>query len=296
MIYEGPLYFPMSSAPQAEYTPPPHPQTPPQAPPSQSNCHGHLTGEEKHTALWIRRADSVLATPFPDSTHNNLNAIRHECVWCGLSALKMHNDKLKRVECCTKCRVKLPLLSSLHRCCCHFCLLKRQKDFSPYAFYVFFTSDCKVVIFLLKRMSKKNENVHFFPQSYWNEFWRWINYTETILSVGSAPITTYSLTSQTTVSAKWAPIEFKATDIGFMTELIMLNRIPGQWLLLLMRLDMCFALASFTAVLGDKTVSKILLRHLQPILLPFMLSPPSLTPQGSSSDFKPVVRCSFCYF
>lgn len=161
MIYEGPLYFPMSSAPQAEYTPTP-PPTPPQAPPSQSNCHGHLTGEEKHTALWIRRADSVLATPFPDSTHNNLNAIRHECVWCGLSALKMHNDKLKRVECCTKCRVKLPLLSSLHRCCCHFCLLKRQKDFSPYAFYVFFTSDCKVVIFLLKRMSKKKWKCTFF--------------------------------------------------------------------------------------------------------------------------------------
>lgn len=208
-----------------------HPPTPPQAPPSRSNCHRHLTGEEKPTALWIRRADSVLATPFPDSTHNNLNAIRHECVWCGLSALKMHNDKLKRVECCTKCRVKLPLLSSLHRCCCHFCLLKRQKDFSPYAFYVFFTSDCKVVIFLLKRMSKKNENVNFFPQSYWNEFWRWINYTEIILSAGSAPITTYSSTSQTTISAKWAPIECPETcsltlsgSYFFSTK-----RIASQW-------------------------------------------------------------------
>lgn len=62
----------------------------------------------------------------------------------------MHNDELKPVECCTKCRVKSPPSS-------HLSFEKTKEDFSSYAFYVFFTSDCKVVLFLLKRMSKKKK-------------------------------------------------------------------------------------------------------------------------------------------
>lgn len=126
-------------------------------------------------ALWIQRAGSVLATPLsPDATHNNLNAIRHECVWCGLSALKMHNDKLKRVKCCTKCRVQLPLLFSLHRCCCDFVFWKDKRILAHTLFMYFLQVTVKLLYFCW-RECLKNENVHFIPQSYWNEFWRWIN-------------------------------------------------------------------------------------------------------------------------
>jgi len=45
----------------------------------------------------------------------------------------------------------------------------------------------------------------------------------------------------------FSDISFKAADSRFITELMVVNRIPGRWLLLLMRLERYYRLASFTA-------------------------------------------------
>lgn len=98
-------------------------------------------------------------------------------------------------------------------CCSHsivavviFVFWKDKRILAHMLFMYFLQVTVKLLYFCWRECLKKNENVHFIPQSYWNEFWRWINYTENILSVRSDVISTYSFTSQTMVPAKLPPM------------------------------------------------------------------------------------------